>query len=1026
MAPLAGQTDFMVFLFGLALAVLAAVCLAARVSRPMLPEAWSWLGGFGALMAVSTWAHLVGPVVDPDAVLKPLGPLLLLLAYGSLAQFARLGWHEAGGRLLPSGWLLPPLLLPLGALPWGPDATRDALVALLFVPAALASAAAFLLAFRRRAVLHCPGCLPAAVALAGLALCESLVPNAPPALRVVLAFALALSVRRTLAPRREALGRAGMGAWVPALRATTVAFPLVLALTYVGTQHLGRAEDRRLRSELLTHALNAAAAWPSAELTALSGTAADADLAVHRDVKRRLTAVRRATPDCRFAYLLLAARDGIVFLADSEPVDSPDASGPGDPYDDASPELRALLARRGAPFVEGPLTDDWGTWVSALVPVRTGVGETVAALGLDVDARHWERRVAVARLVGIGLAGVLALLVLGVHVVFLAGREATARLASSEGRFRAMFEHAPEAVFIFDAASLRILAANPFMARWLGYTPEELARLSLSDVLEPGLTDVSSNLERLRTLGQIELVRRYRQRDGSLIDVEVVASALDWNGRPAVLSFVRDVTERRRVEAELTRQREQLLEARNSALEAARFKSQFIANTSHEIRTPLNGIIGLSGLLLETRLDLDQRELLTMLRTCGETLLALVSDVLDFSKIEAGRLELEVVEFDLRRLLEETAEVLAQRAEEKGLELVLDLDPGAPTGLRGDPTRLRQVLLNLASNGIKFTDQGQVVLAGALTPAGEGRTRLRLEVRDSGIGIPANRLDLLFRSFSQIDASTTRRYGGTGLGLAISRQLVELMGGTIGVESAPGSGSTFRLELELPLAETAAQPVAVQPLAHAAGAPEILIVDDNAAARAALAALVAHWGGTALEAADGDTALALARARAGIGRAPALALVDRCLGPDDGIALTRKLRAEPGLARLPVVLLTTIRERGRALPADLATVVQVAKPVRAQALAHALERALGAAPSTSPPARECAAAPTFPGPLRILLVEDNPVNQRVATRMLERMGHRVDVAAHGRQALTALARESYDLVFTDIQMPEMDGYELAR
>ena len=1044
--PLAGQTDYLIFLYGLGLAVLAAVCLVARVTRPAIPEAWSWLGAFGAMLGLHAWADLAGPALDPGAYLEPLGPVLLLLAYASLAQFARLGWHQAGGRLLPIGWLLPPILLPLAFFPLGPAAACDALQGLLFVPAALAGAAAFGYAHHRRDVLRCPGCLLAAFALAGLAVFDGLlgargtafsgsvldaaalergsgIPVLVP--RALLAFALALAARRALAPRHAAVRRAGLGAWVPALRLTTIAFPLVLVVTYIGTQHLGRAEDRRLRAELLTHARNAAAAWPAAELGALQGTATDGTRDVYREVKRRLEAVRSATADCRFAYLLRRTPEGVVFLADSEPEDSPDASGPGDAYDDASAELVALLERHGAPFVEGPLDDAWGTWVSALVPIRTEQGTAVAALGLDIDARHWARRVAGARLVGVGLAAVLSLLVLGVHFVFTAGRSATARLAASESRFRAMFENAPEAVFIFDADSLRILAANPFMTRWLDYPPEGLVGLTLSDVFEPGASDVPRNLERIRAEGQVQISRRYRRRGGALIDAEVVASTLDWNGRPAVLSFVRDVTERRRAEDELSRQRELLLEARNAALAAARFKSQFIANTSHEIRTPLNGIIGLSGLLLETRLDSDQRELLTMLRTCGETLLSLVNDVLDFSKIEAGRLELEEVDFDLRRLLEETAEVIAQRAEEKGLELVLDLDPGAPTALRGDPTRLRQVLLNLASNGIKFTERGQVVLAASVAPAGDGRARVRLEVRDSGIGIPADRRELLFRSFSQVDASTTRRYGGTGLGLAISRQLIELMHGSIGVDSTPGVGSTFRVELKLPLVEGAVGIASVRPLDGRGHGLPVLVADDNAAVRSALGTLVTHWGGRAVEADDAARTLARARELVATGRRPLLALVDRSLGRDDGIALARGLRAEPGLAELPVVFLTTIHQRGQPLPPDLASSAQVAKPVRVLALAQALERALGNAPAAAAPQCVRSAAPGDGASLRILLVEDNPVNQRVATRMLERMGHRVDLAANGRQALDALARKSYDLLFTDIQMPEMDGYELA-
>ncbi len=1053
---LAGQTDFLLFLYGLGLAVLAVVCLLARSTRPSLPVAWSWLGAFGAFSALHQWADLLVPALDAvtqfERRSETLDLLLLFLAGASLAQFARLGWREAGGGLLPLAGLVPWLFAPVACWPLGPDAVHAALEGLLFLPAALAGAAAFAVAWHRRARLRSRGCALAALALAGLALFDGVFGDFGSslagsllagerfqrlavlpvlALRVLSAFALAIAARSALSPRRASIRPSALGAWAPGLRLTTIAFPLLLVLSFIGTQHLGRTENRRALDELLTGARNAAAAWPAGELAALAGSPADRAAGAYHETKGRLSAVRLATPGCRFAYLLRAAPSGVVFLADSEPEDSPDTSLPGDSYDDASPEMVALVAGRGAAFVEGPLADAWGNWVSALVPIReAGTGRTLAVLGVDIDARRWERRVADARLTGISLAAVLLLLVIGVHLMLAEGRAATARLSASEARFRAMFESAPEAVFIFDAGSHRILAANPIMARWLGYAPEELVGLALEDVLEPGASGVHQERRACARRGPdparspVPEPRRRADRRRSR------GLALDWNGRPAILSFVRDVTEYRRAEAERERQRELLREARdarNAALEAARFRSQFIANTSHELRTPLNGIIGLSGLLLETRLDADQRELLTTLRTCGETLLSLVNDVLDFSKIEAGRLELEEVDFDLRQLLEETAGVIVQRAEEKGLELVLELAPETPTRLRGDPTRLRQVLLNLASNGIKFTEKGQVVLTATVTPAGERRAHVRMAVRDTGIGIPDDRRDLLFRSFSQVDASTTRRYGGTGLGLAISRQLVELMHGSIGFESEPGAGSTFHIELELPLAADAPPPAPVRPFGETGEPIAILLADDNATARSSLAAIVAHWGGHPVESSDAGGALARVRELAAAGRRPALALVDRCLGRDDGVALARALRAEPGLDGLPIVVLTTVHQRGQALPSDLVSVVQVVKPVRVLALAQAVERALGCGPATEVPQQQRVPAGVVPGgsPLRILLVEDNPVNQRVAIRMLERMGHRVDLAANGRQALDALAAKTYDLVFTDIQMPEMDGYELA-
>jgi PAS domain S-box-containing protein len=590
---------------------------------------------------------------------------------------------------------------------------------------------------------------------------------------------------------------------------------------------------------------------------------------------------------------------------------------------------------------------------------------------------------------------------------------------------------AADAIFTTDAQGT-ILWVNPAFTSITGYSADEAVGQT-PRLLKSGVHDA----ETYAALWEEVAAGRpwsgrliNKRKNGTLYHASVAIGPLlgpggEVTGHVAVQKDVSAEVEREARLLRLQRELEEkarLLEERNralgtareEALEASRAKSEFLANVSHEIRTPMHGILGFVDLLLETPLDARQHEYLETVKASGEALLTVLNDTLDFSKVEAGKVDLEETEFDVRELVEGVGELFAPRAKEKGLEFVYETAPGAWPFLLGDPTRLRQVLLNLVGNAIKFTERGRVELVAEVDDGPDGRADLRFRVRDTGIGIPPDRLNSLFQPFTQVDGSTTRRYGGTGLGLAISKRFVDLMGGTIEVESEPGVGSTFTVGLTLPKQDG-------RHLADLSGLRVLVLVED-AAERHPLRALLRTLGCRAVSFGRSARSVAAALEAAREGNPFRVVLVDPPAVGSEGAAFLEAMRREPEVASTPFVLVGAGRSTGGSLRPREGFVAVLPRPVRTSALREALVLAVGVGAKTD--VGESGSEPAAPAsPLRLLLAEDDPVNRRLAAAMLAKGGHRVDFATNGREAVEATARERYDAVLMDIQMPEMDGVE---
>ena len=594
-------------------------------------------------------------------------------------------------------------------------------------------------------------------------------------------------------------------------------------------------------------------------------------------------------------------------------------------------------------------------------------------------------------------------------------------------------QNSRDVISLFDAEGT-VLYQSPSVERVLGYRPQD--RIGRSVFRDPMVhpDDMTAKRDffdaiRSRPGATVMAAFRFRHADGSWRDIEAIGQ--NFLADPSIAGIVtsyRDVTDRKRTEGVLR-------EAKEAAEAASRAKDEFLANVSHEIRTPMNAILGMTEIVLDTPLTDDQRHCLRTVHSAADNLLGIINDLLDFSKIEAGKLELDVADFSLRAAVGDTLRALVVRAQKKGLELIYDVQPEVPDALVGDSPRLRQVLVNLVGNALKFTEEGEVVVRVELAgdPAPEGDVGLRFTVRDTGIGIPPDQQERIFRAFEQEDTSTTRRYGGTGLGLTIAARLVALMGGAIAVESEPGRGSTFAFTARFGRQPHPPEQVPVRPPASLRDL-RVLVVDDNATNRRVLEEWLRGWQMDPTAVGDGLAAMDALWDAASVGRPYPLVLLDARMPDTDGLALAARIRERAALSAIRIILLTSGDRPGDpARSRELRIDAHLLKPVQQDELLETIYRVMNrasgrrtaggrAAPARGP---EPEAAPAV-APLHILVAEDNEFSARFLERLLTRPGHRVRLATNGREALALAEEGRVDLLLLDVHMPELDGFQVVQ